>query len=476
MNIPTIYPVACHTDHVGAGTTFVAIKGDRLNGADYILAALEKGATHIVVHQDQELSSQVLHAITAAGCKLTHVADTRLALAQLSAQALNHPARQLKIIGVTGTKGKTSTTYLLEHILKTAGYKTALMTTVKNSIMGTDFSTNLTTQQPDYIHVFLDQCVQAGVEYVVMEVAAQALTLHRVAGIQFDGIVFTNFSHEHLEFYPDLETYFAAKCELFALRKPGAPTIINGDDEYVGALRTRFDGCSTVSTRDPYAHYFARIQHEVTQHVAGEIVSGGHTVAFECPALFGAFNAYNILAAASMALALSCKPQAVSKALKTFSGVPGRLERYYMPNGAQCIIDYAHNPESYRQLLGALRPMTNKLIVVFGAGGNRDKSKRPLMGSIAAHIADEVIITSDNPRFEKPEDILADIVAGIAEAEGPKLTCELDREKAIRMAYERSGTGAFVVILGKGPDEYQMIGDVKHPFSEKGIIKTLGAR
>ncbi len=476
MNIPSVYPVACHTDHVGNGTTFVAIKGERHNGADYILTAIEKGARQIVVHQDEDLSTEQLHAISSAGCKLIYVADTRLALAQLSAQALNYPAHKLKIIGITGTKGKTSTTYILEHILKTAGHKTALMTTVKNSIMGVDFPTNLTTQQPDYIHVFLDQCVQAGVEYVVMEVAAQALTLHRVAGIQFDGVIFTNFSHEHLEFYPDLETYFAAKCAIFALRKHGAPAIINVDDALVGTLHSKFTDCLTISAVDSRANYAVHIAAENAQCVAGEIKAGTNSITFECPALFGIFNAYNILAASSMALVLGCLAKQVSKALKTFSGVPGRLERYYMPNGAQCIIDYAHNPESYRQLLGALRPMTDRLIVVFGAGGNRDKSKRPLMGSIAAHIADEVILTSDNPRFEKPEAILEDIKAGISVADESKLFCELDREKAIALAYKHSHAGSLVVILGKGPDEYQMIGDVKYPFSEKGIIRGLGAK
>jgi len=226
VNLPTIYPVACHTDHVGPGSIFVAIQGFKQDGVRYIQQALEKGATEIVVQDDAELSDLPL------GVHAHKVSDTRKALAELSAQAAGYPAKKLKIIGVTGTKGKTTTVYLIEQVLKTAGYKTARLSTVNNAILDRENKAQLTTPQPDYLHQFFKRCVQEDVEYVVMEVAAQALSLHRVHGLQFDGVIFTNFSQEHGEFYDSMEDYFAAKCTIFEQINPGSPVLVNADDAW----------------------------------------------------------------------------------------------------------------------------------------------------------------------------------------------------------------------------------------------------
>lgn len=442
--IPKIFPVACHTDNVGVDSTFVVIKGMKQDGMQFVSLALEKGARTIVVERDVVITDDLADMLKKYNAQIVRVENTRKALAELSAQALHFPAKKLKIIGITGTKGKSTTTFLLEHILRSAGLKTAMLSTVCNRINGVDIPTKLTTQQPDYLHVFFDACVQQGIEYVVMEVAAQAFSLHRVDGILFDAAIFTNFSAEHGEFYPTMADYFSAKSKILEHLKPGASLLLNKDDALV------------VSLADLYQKHLFFSESVLV-----------------CPALIGKFNRYNIAAAAQCAHAFGASDQAVQKALEFFAGVPGRLEKYQLPNGALGIIDYAHNPSSFEAVLSELRKLTNHLIVVFGCGGERDSSKRPLMGNIAASIANAVIITADNPRSEVLGDINRDILAGIAPTCMHKVTVETDREQAIRCAYQHSRSGSIIVLLGKGPDEYQIIQGVTYPFSEKSILKNL---
>lgn len=444
MMIPKIYPVACHTDNVGPGSTFVAIHGMKQDGVAYIPAALEKGARTIVVDNNAVISEELVALLKKHTAQLVRVENTRAALASLSAHALSHPAKKLKIIAITGTKGKSTTTFLVEHILRSAGKKTAMLSTVMNRIDGVDLPTKLTTQQPDYLNVFFDACVKHGIEWVVMEVAAQAFSLHRVDGLMFDLGIFTNFSQEHGEFYATMQDYFAAKAKIIEHLKKNAPLLVNGDDERAMDLGVIYDDTYLFSS-----------------------------TLYTCPALIGNFNQYNIAAAATCAHHIGLKRTEIQQALDTFVGVPGRLEKYQLPNGALGIIDYAHNPSSFEAVLGELKKLTEQLIVVFGCGGERDSSKRPLMGRIAAEIADVVIITADNPRTENLEDINKDILAGIASENKNRVLLEGDRERAIRLAYERSGNGSIIVLLGKGPDEYQIIQGVTYPFSEKAILKSL---
>lgn len=511
--IPLIFPVTCHTNHVGPGSTFVAIKGYEKDGADFISQAIEKGATSIVIENEVKLSDQVMVLIDQKNVAVRRVPDARLALALLSAQAASNPAQPLKIIGITGTKGKTTTSFLLWHILKTAGYKTALLSTVNNYIGDEKFPAPLTTAQPDYLHQFLKLCVEQNVTHVVMEVAAQALSLHRVYGIEFDGIIFTNFSLEHLEFYSSMEEYFAAKCRIFASAKPHAPILINGDDAwckkisrapnmelfsinkekdircFIRSWRVIGTPCVPESTShdskkndlwfvNPVLHtqngnsprtgkIFMNID---VKNTSVDLIKQD---SFSCPALVGSFNAYNATAAATMALKLGVSPDALARGLATFSGVRGRFEKHELPNGAVCIIDYAHNPSSYESVLGALRAMTDHLIVVFGAGGKRDPSKRPIMGGLAAQFADVVMITSDNPRTEDPETIIADIERGIAPIHAAKVIKIVDRKDAIERAYAVARKGSIIALLGKGPDEYQIIGEQKFPFCEVEIIRSV---
>jgi UDP-N-acetylmuramoyl-L-alanyl-D-glutamate--2,6-diaminopimelate ligase len=468
MNFPTQFPVTSHTKHVGPGSTFVAIKGMQQDGIDYIKEAIAKGATHIVIANDAHILHDCIAFMQQKSITLQRVPDTRLALAHLSALAAGNLAQKLKIIGITGTKGKTTSSFLLEHILKSAGHKTALLSTVYNRIGDTQLPTHLTTQQPDYLHQFFKVCVQEGVEYVVMEVAAQAFTLHRVHGLQFDGALFTNFSQEHAEFYATEHDYFAAKKEIIQHLKPGAPLMINNDD----ARCAQLPGIA-FSLQHPSALYYAHAITTGSQGIEFQARFDKRQETMVCPALMGAFNVYNLLGVLGLALELGVDCSAIQKAFASFEKVPGRLERYPLPDGRCCIIDYAHNPSSFESILSTLRTLTSHLIVVFGCGGDRDATKRPVMGSIASKYADLVVLTTDNPRSEDPQKIIDQICAGIPHAQQKKCVTVLDRKEAIEYAYNNSKPGSLIALLGKGPDEYQIIGNEKTYFSEAEIIKQL---
>ncbi len=469
MKMPAIFPVTAHTDFVGAGTTFVAIKGFAKNGLDYVPLALERGATHIVVDESTTISQDMYALLQKYGATLQRVADTRASLADLSAHAAGFPAHKLKIIGITGTKGKTTTSFITHHLLSAAGYNTALMTTVYNRIGSHIFKAPLTTAQPDYLHQFLKLCVEHDIEYVVMETAAQAFSMNRVAGISFAGIIFTNFSQEHLEFYPNMQTYFEQKSRIFEHANPEAPVIINIDNEW---LTQHKNNATTISLAAQDADWSVT-QLKTFPHLDMRVSHDQNEYRLHSPALVGEFNIYNCLTASVLAHELGVAWPIIQQGLATFSGVPGRVQKFELPNGAQAIIDYAHNPLSFENIFKLLRSMTDDLIVVFGAGGDRDKTRRPLMGALAEQWADYSIITTDNPRSEDAAVIAQEIMAGISGEGRQRAHIELDREQAIIQAYKRSRTGSIIALLGKGPDEYQIFGDQKIFFSEAQIIKAL---
>ena len=460
LNLPEVWRVSCHTDHIGPDSTFVAVRGQNTDGALFVADAIRKGAARIVIPVGAQLSAEAELLIAEKNIDLVRVTNTRLALAQLSAEAYGYPADKLKIIGITGTKGKTTTATLLHHILKSACKNVALISTVENKIGDQIFKAPLTTPQPDYLHMFFDLCVRAGIEFVVMEVAAQALTLHRVHGIRFDVGIFTNFAHEHLEFYASMDDYFAAKCSLREHMKSGAPIIVNGDDAALQAFD--YEHLVRVSLQD------VAIEHVSPIEFTG-IVDGALSTVL-APFMMGAFNIYNILYAFHAVLLLGIAKQDILGAIATFTGVKGRLQKQELPNGAACYVDYAHTPDSYTQVLSLLRSMTDQLIIVFGCGGLRDKSKRPIMGGIAASIADCVVLTSDNPRTEDPLEIIAQIKKGVAAQDLNKVIEVPDRARAITYACAQARRGAIVAILGKGPDEYQIIGATKYYFSDVEMV------
>lgn len=470
-SLPEVFPVTCHTDYVGLGSTFVAVSGYALNGVDYIDTALLKGATTIVVAHDALISQDLLDAIVLSGATLQRVDNPRHALAQLSAQAAGNPAEKLTLIGITGTKGKTTTAWLTYEMLCSAGYKTALMSGVCNKINGIEFTAPLTTAQPDYLQQFLKLCLAYKVTHVVIEVAAQALSLHRVAGLTFDAVAFTNFSHEHLEFYKDLDEYFLAKCQIINYCKPNAPLVVNNDNEWTQQCVEKYSHVVTYSgSASADLHFTLR---DEVHGLHFDVLYNKRKLVFRAPALIGDYNLYNCIAALGLALSLGVEPIDCAHALEVFTGVPGRLEIYTLANGARGVIDYAHTPDSYHAVLATLREQTNDLTVIFGAGGKRDKSKRPIMGSVAAIYADHIILTSDNPRDEDPATIVEDIRQGIDEKDLHKVAIELDRKKAIVTAYKQTREGSIIALLGKGNDEYQIIGNKKTYFSEREILEGL---
>ncbi len=471
--LPTVFPVTCHTTHVGPGSTFVAIKGIKEDGITYIPEAVARGASRIVIEESVVLSSSIQELLTSKNIAPLRVANTRQALAELSAQALDYPARSLKIIGITGTVGKSTTVFLLEHVLKSAGYATARISSVTNSIKETLLPAPLTTPQPDYIQVFLDTCRRQNIEWIVMEVAAQALSLHRVDGIEFEAVIFTNFSREHGEFYPTLTDYFNAKKLILNQVKPGALVLLNNDDPHIAQLvcpQARVISYGLQAT----CSYWAQVNQADLNGLDLTVYNSNHEeLPLICPASCGYFNGYNILAATSCALRLGIAPHAIQQACRTFAGVPGRLTRFVLPNGATAFIDYAYNPSSFQAVLSTLRQLSSHIIVVFGAGGDRDVPRRPLMGAVAAQYADSIILTSDNPRSEDPMAIIQNIQAGISPENNHTVLIELDREQAIRHAYKLSGSKSIIALLGKGPDEFQLVKGIKYHFSEAAILQSL---
>ncbi len=468
---PSVYPVTSHTDFIGQGSTFVAIAGVKQNGIDFIPVALEKGAIKIVVESHLVLSEEIIKLIKKYSATLEFVSDGRKALAQLSAQALDFPAKKLKIIGITGTKGKTSSSYMAYHMLHAIGKKVALVSTIEKKIGSQLISMPLTTPLPDQLQMFLKVCVDQGIEYVVLEVSAQALTLRRIEGIEFEAGVFTNFSHEHLEFYETLSDYFNAKKQFLGLIKNLKNMFINKDDQHVAQLLVDNPECSSFSLQDKTATLYGstyQVNNETMLHLAleGKIYD-------ICIPFLGMFNVYNVLGVLGLMKALNIDFTELKYALKDLAYVPGRMEKYELKNGAKCFIDYAHNPSSFEAVLSTLRSMTNHLIVVFGAGGNRDPQKRPIMGSIAQKYCDVIILTSDNPRDESPADIAIAIEKGFDQSKHFEFYKELNRVKAIEFAHELSNKGSIIAILGKGRDEYQIVGTLTFPFKERSIIRPF---
>ncbi|MCL4379977.1 UDP-N-acetylmuramoyl-L-alanyl-D-glutamate--2,6-diaminopimelate ligase [Candidatus Dependentiae bacterium] len=466
----TPFKVAAHTDNVGPGSTFVAIPGRKKSGTAFIAQAVAKGARTVVVENTVLLDDAIVRLCTDAAVTIVTVDNARAALARLSAEAYGFPARRLKIIGVTGTKGKTTTTFLIRHVLQATGHTVAMLSGVYNCIGTTRFVADLTTPQPDYLHHFFAACVEQGIEYLVMEAAAQAFSLHRLDGIFFAGIVLTNFSREHAEFYSSMEEYFAAKKEIMAHAAPGAAVCINADDPWLQQLIVDNPAVITFGTA-PQAT-FRLLQYSADMRaIAMTIEHTIHSYHLVTEQLVGSFNVMNILGAIACLHTLGISLAAIASALQSLPGIPGRLERYLLAHDVIGIVDYAHNPSSFAALLATVRPATKQLIVVFGCGGDRDPGKRPMMGSIAEQYADCIVLTTDNPRSEPVEDITAAILQGISARED--VIIAYDRSDAIAIAVAQAKPGAIVAVLGKGPDEYQEVAGVKTFFSDSKELQRF---
>ncbi len=465
MLFDKIYPVTCHTDHVGQNSTFVVIKGFKEDGLQYIQTAIQKGATKIVLDKTMQLTQKQ------SGIEYIFVEDTRIALAELCAQALNNPAEKLKFIGITGTSGKTTTTYLIDHILRESGYKTALLGSVKNRILDKEEEITLTTQNSDYIQMFCAECVKKGVEVVTMEVSSHGLALNRIHEIKFDVAGFTNLSPEHMDFHPTMDHYFQTKLQLFRYLKNSGTAIINTDNEWgLQAInQTKNSNFSiqafgqTDLNSNSNFEKFELLQNSLIG-LKIKLVKSNQTI--ESKKLLGEFNGYNIVMAFLACKHFNIASDKIAQAIQKFIGVPGRMQCHTLKNGAKAFVDFAHKPDAFEKVLKNLRPHTNNLIVVFGCGGNRDKTKRPVMGCSAAKYADLIIVTDDNPRDENRQTIADEIIAGIPEAKKPQTICILDRKKSIEKAASLAKHSSIIAILGKGHENYYLIQGKKYHFDD----------
>jgi UDP-N-acetylmuramoyl-L-alanyl-D-glutamate--2,6-diaminopimelate ligase len=467
--------VAYHSGEVVAGGVFVALKGHRTDGHHYLAASLEQGARVIVTEQELDPPE---------GVTVVRVPQARLALAHLSAAFYDHPSRELTLVGITGTNGKTSTTYLLEAILTAAGQQVGVVGTVNYRAGADTWPAPVTTPESLDLQRMLRQMRDKGVSHVFLEVSSHALDLKRVDRNRFAAGVFTNLTQDHLDYHRDLDEYFAAKSRLFLellVNGTGAPglAVLNLDDPRGHRLHAQVKvpaltyGCHPESMVRPLEHRFRRDGLEARLATpAGEMVVKS--------SLVGPFNLANILAACATALALGLSPAEVARGIAALQGVPGRLERFGPPAGPGIFVDYAHTPAAISQALGALQTLEfDRIITVFGCGGDRDRTKRPLMGQAAAAGSQLVIVTSDNPRREDPLTIIGEIEPGLAPSGLAQISATAategergylvvpDRREAIRLAVALARPGDAVLVAGKGHENYQIWGAERRHFDDR---------
>jgi UDP-N-acetylmuramoyl-L-alanyl-D-glutamate--2,6-diaminopimelate ligase len=456
--------VTADSRRVEPGWAFVAVPGTRHDGHAFAAQAVARGAVALVLERavDGPLPADVARL---------YVPDARAALAHLAAAFYGHPSRRLTLIGVTGTNGKTTSTYLLEAMLQALGYAPGVIGTISYRYGGRELTAEQTTPGPEELQRLLRDMVAAGVSHCAMEVSSHALAQQRVAGCRFAAALFTNLSQDHLDFHGDMQAYYAAKARLFTEYRPGL-AVVNGDDAAGQALVQ--EACAPVLTYgfSPQADAAVEDLHMDAQGIRLQARVQGRRVAIRSP-LVGRHNVYNLLGALGVAAGLGWDLERAIGGLETVAAVPGRFERVDAGQPFAVLVDYAHTPDALRNALTAARALTSgRLIAVFGAGGDRDRSKRPAMGRVAAEHADVAVITSDNPRSEEPMAIIRAIEAGYRAA-APTGHCQVieDRACAIRQAIALARAGDVVVIAGKGHETYQIIGAERHPFDDRHVAR-----
>lgn len=449
--------ICCDTREMTPGCLFVALPGYKTDGHRYIRQALERGAAAVLCQRPPEGEGPWL---------VTE--DTRAALAIASANWFGHPARELTLLAVTGTNGKTTTTYLLKAMLEGCLHtKVGLIGTNQNLIGEESLPAHRTTPESYEVQELLREMADAGCTHVVMEASSHALVLHRLDGIPFRAGIFTNLTQDHLDFHGTMEAYRDAKGLLF---RQCAAAVLNLDDEAGRWYRERIACPSlTYSENKDTADLTAKNIRLFPGHVEFEAVARGQITRVHLP-IPGGFTIYNALAALACGLCLDIPLDKAAAPLRAVRGVKGRVEVVPVPTAYTVIIDYAHTPDALENILTTARDFTaGRLICVFGCGGDRDRGKRPLMGAVAAELADLVVVTSDNPRTEGPEDIIEDILPGM---EGMDTQChvEPDRPEAICWALSQARPGDVVVLAGKGHETYQEINGVQYHLDEREVV------
>ena len=464
-----ISAICCDSRKAIPGSLFVAVKGFAIDGHQHIASAIRNGATAIV-YEDQETTDNQIIEAGKSNIALIKAESSRYALAIISANFYDNPSRKLTLVGITGTNGKTTTVTLLHRMFTAMGYSCGLLSTIANYVGNKGTEAVNTTSDPLTINSLLSEMVDAGCEYCFMEVSSIGVEQDRIAGLEFKAGIFSNLTHDHLDYHKTFAEYLRCKKLFFDRLGPQAYAITNIDDRN-GMVMTQNTKAKVVTySCRKIADHTCRI---IEQSFEGMLLRIDERESWSC--LIGIHNAYNLLAIYTTAITLGADPQEALVALSSLRPAPGRLENIRGPRDISVIIDYAHTPDALENVLKTLREIApdHELICLFGCGGDRDKTKRPEMAAIAQKFADRIIVTSDNSRTEKTADIMADIKAGLDTAGRARSLFIEDREEAIRTAIMIAGQGATILLAGKGHETYQIIGTEKTHFDEREIVTGI---
>lgn len=452
----SIQDITADSRAVKPNSLFIALDGATVDGHNYIDKAVAAGAVAVIVSKPVTVPDDV--------CVIT-VSDTRQAMMVCVPYFFDYPANRMRMVGVTGTNGKTTTTHMIRHILKAQGHKVGVIGTVHIMIGDTSYPIHNTTPDVVDLQHILHQMVQENVEYCVMEVSSHALALGRVSGVEFDTAVFTNLTQDHLDFHKTFENYLAAKCKLFEQVsasdqvKDNKGAVINIDDSYGHRVMEKTTAPTITYSTLGKGTLNASDVHMSTKNSQYTVNYKGESYPVSMNTT-GLFNVYNTLAAIGACLQEGISMEAIDTALKTFSSVPGRFELIEEGQDFAVVVDYAHTPDGLQNILETAKAIKeNRIIIVFGCGGDRDATKRPIMGRIAAEYGDKIYVTSDNPRTEDPVQIVKDVEVGVKEAlrDGTSYEVIVDRREAINHAIHDAKAGDIVIIAGKGHENYQIL-------------------
>ena len=455
--------IAIDSRKVQKGYLFIAMKGTQVDGHQYIGKAIELGATAILAEEEPTTKTE--------GVTYIIVASTENVVGNVATTFYGKPSEHLRLVGVTGTNGKTTIATLLYNMFRKMGHKVGLLSTVCNYIEDEAVPASHTTPDPIELNSLLARMVDAGCEYAFMECSSHAIHQKRIGGLKFAGGIFTNLTRDHLDYHKTFQNYRDAKKAFFDALPKDAFAVVNADDKNgMVMVQNTKAVVKTYSTR-AMADFKARI---LECHFGGMYLEiDGREVGVQ---FIGKFNVSNLLAVYGAAVMLGKEPEDILVVMSTLKSVNGRLDPIQSPEGWTAIVDYAHTPDALENVLNAIHEVLSgngKVITVCGAGGNRDKGKRPLMAQEAVRQSDKVVITSDNPRFEEPQDIINDMIAGLDKEQMKKVVCIADRREAIRTASMMAGKGDVILIAGKGHEDYQERKGVKHHFDDHEVVREL---
>jgi UDP-N-acetylmuramoyl-L-alanyl-D-glutamate--2,6-diaminopimelate ligase len=453
--------VSSDSRSVSHNFVFVAVNGASINGNDFIHQAIAKGARAIITEEP-------LPKFLSPDVSFIRVKDARIALARLSAEFWSHPCDKIKVVGITGTNGKTTVSYLIEAILKQARRHPAVIGTINYRFGGKVILAKNTTPGPVEIQSMLANMLKSGVDYALMEVSSHALDQNRVAGIDFHSAIFTNLTQDHLDYHRTKANYFKAKAKLFKNIRPHSPAILNSDDRYSRALK-RITAAKVITYGISHPADLRAEKIKFNYDCTEFRLSKGKQKLSLKTHLIGRHNLYNVLAAIAWAIEEGISLSAIKSGLEEPCVVPGRLEKVSAKEKFLVFVDYAHTEDGLKNVIGALRGLcSGKIIVVFGCGGERDRTKRPKMGKTVTEMSDYAIITNDNPRSEEPQSIINDIIKGI---KNNNYCVIFDRKEAISKSFSLAGPGDIVLIAGKGHEGYQVIKDKMIAFDDREVAR-----